>query len=34
MVPIKWKREIRALYSDFGKMIPQLYIGATVPTNT
>ena len=31
MVPIKWKREIRALYLDFGKMIPQLYLGATGP---
>lgn len=34
MVPIKWRIEIGALYSDFGKMTPQLYLGAIVPANT
>lgn len=34
MVPIKWRIEIGALYSDFGKMTPQLYLGATVLANT
>lgn len=34
MVPIKWRIEIGALYSDFGKMTPQLYLDATVPANT
>ena len=34
MVPIKWRRERGALYLDFGKMTPQLYLGTKVPANT